>query len=396
MREEITSLELHLDCKSESVVRCRKLRDVGAGMYPCYYTEKDDEILVSTSVTSLIQNLGSFEKNSDFDPPEYLKEKRLLDRTKSKLPDTIQSKIGFLGPYLRDLGLLSSSRWYENQETVDTRIDRLQPFETITPHSINQDFNTTYSLNDPDEFVELSAQYIESFVNDIEEMYPDHQHVIRMGGKDSQLISLVSKETENWHVFSAEPNYPIVRDFLGANNIEVNNIFRHDNVNKESEEEFSRKVIASDLRADPRHLRWYPKLEEIVDRFDGKCIFWCGTEGDTINSYYHVFHEVDDYFGLQFSRAANWQAITHQVTKNYTGAVALSPYHSEKIWENVYRHYNPEMMSPGMDLREDIGRLLLGSSAKWPERNPGPDPYEYSDMKGCHDIYMDYIEMLVE
>jgi hypothetical protein len=392
----LRSIDLHLDYPAGEVVAVDELVDVGAGMYPVYYTRRDGRVLASTSVAELIVDLGTFERDPAFDPPDFLgrsDDGSLLDRLEALLPDALRAPIPpTVAPKLRDLGLLGGEpAWYGTSNTADSRIAVLEPFERVTPDDRVREFEPTYSLDDRNEFVERSAREIRQFVNGIERQYPEHHHVVRVGGRDSQLITLVPKVTDRWHVFSAEPNHGIVDRFLAENGVEVGEFFHHDNANEESREEFRRKVICSDLRVDPRHLRWYPTLERIVDRFDGNCIFWIGTVGEQFNTYYPFYHDSGRFFERHFTRAAKWQGVTHQVTKNYTGAAALSPYHSESIWENLYRVHDPGMMAGAPDLRPAIAAQWYDRDLWWAERNPAPEPYEYDFGEGYHREYFEYI-----
>ena len=390
----MTSLEIHLEGSPRTAYIVDKIIDVGCGMYPIYYVERDTDLLVATSVTDLIFELGDFQQNDAFEPVEYLEEATIGDSLQTLLPAALLEMVpSQLASVLRTVGFLSSVHWDKSSETVDKRIKILQPFECVTPNESFHEFEPTFSLSDPSEFVDRSAVCIQEFVNEIERRFPHHEHIIRMGGKDSQLIALAPKVTNNWSVFSAEPNYPIVERFLKENGININKLYHHDNQNKESYEEFCRKVICSDLRSDPQHLRWYPTLEKIVQSHNGDVIFWGGTEGDTIYSYHADYGNLSgrEYFDLHFNRAANWQSITHQVTKNYTGVPMLSPYHSPTIWTELFCHYDPKMISKGIDLRSDLGERLFGEDVWWPKRNPGPSPYSYDWNASLLSIYVDYI-----
>ncbi|MDX1745262.1 MAG: hypothetical protein R3324_04935 [Halobacteriales archaeon] len=396
--DTLKSIDLHLEYPAGEVVAVDEVVDVGAGIYPVYYYRRDGDVLVSTSVTELVHELGTFERNPDFDPPNFLTKsdhKSFLDRLVPLIPDVVRSPIPpTVAARLRDADLIGGTEdFYASEETADRRISVLRPFERVTATDRTQSFEPTYELDDPEEFVERSAREIQGFVNRIERRYPDREHVIRVGGKDSQLIALAPKlAPENWHVFSAEPNYPLVREFLEQNEVPMGELFRHDNVNEETPEEFRRKVVCGDLRASPRHQRWYPTLEDIVERFDGECVFWIGTAGDAFNRYYTKYHASGNFFGLHLSRASKWVSITHQVTKNYTGAAALSPYHSESIWENLYRIHDPGLMSPGMDLRPEIAAQWYDRDLWWPEENPSPAPYDYDFGEDYHQLYYDYVE----
>lgn len=394
MKDSLRSIDLHLHYDPGEVVETRELVDVACGMYPCYYTVKDQRVLVSTSVTDLIFHLGDFQRNEEFDPPNFIQDEPIVDRLVPSIPNwLIECVPPQIGDLLRSSGMMTSTYWHKEPHTIDRRIKKLQPFDKVTLKGITNEFKPTYSLSDPQVFVKRSADYIQSFINRIEREWPGYHHVARVGGMDSQLILLAPKVSDNWHVFSADPNFDIVHNFIKQNNIDVQRLFHHDNENEESRKELIRKLICSDLQSDPRHLRWYPTLEEIVDEFNGKVIFWCGTEGDTIYSYNTDYQSGTrkKFFDLHQTRAANWQSTTHQVTKNYTGAAALSPYHSEEIWDELYRHYDPDMIKKGVDLRERIGQLLFDNNIIWPDRNPGPKPYQYDINMQPISEYIKYI-----
>ncbi len=395
MEESLRSIDLYLSYPAGKVVKTKQLRDVASGMYLCYYAVVDDEVWASTSVTELVFELGELYENESYDPPDFLSEQPFVERLLPSLPaGLIERTPEFVGQFLRSKGYLSQTYWDESIKTIDRRINKLRPFEQVTPTSSKITFEPTLSLSDPAEFVSQSAKYIMEFVHDIEKQYPDYDHIVRVGGMDSQLILLVPKLCdENWHAFSADPNYSYVEDFVESNNIPIEQLYRHNNKNEESKTELERKLICSDLRSDPRHLRWYPTLERIAEKYDGNVIFWDGTEGDTIYSYHAEYQSNDgvEYFNLHQSRAANWQSVTHQVTKNYTGAAALSPYHSEQIWNKLYRHYDPAMINKGTDLRNDLGKQLAGRPIEWPDKNPGPTPYSYDISFDPKEKYKEYI-----
>lgn len=168
----------------------------------------------------------------------------------------------------------------------------------------------------------------------------------------------------------------------------MNTLFRTDNTNNETVTLLRKKLVCSDLMSDPRHIRWQVDLQTLVRELGGDCILWQGTEADTFNTYFPQFHESDDYFEGHLTRAASWQANFYQTTTNFVGVPVLSAYHSSGIWDDVYRHYDPAMMSRGMDIRPRIGDVLYADDVWWPEANPGPDPYEYN-------IGVDPVELFV-
>jgi len=376
----VTNHELYLRSPEMAVRTVDELRDVNAGMYPAYYMETDDRLRVSTSAAALIASSGAIEPNDSFRPPEWLAAER--KHPIREWGETLlwpYTPLAIKRPYraLRDRVTDDVDHWYPSWETIDRRVHRLRPFETVRNGERTRSFEPTTSLTRT-RLIERSVAELTRFINGVERQFPTHHHVISMGGKDSQLISLVPKVSDRWHVFSAEPNAPLVEEFLDRNDIDVGRRFHHDNENEETPAQLRAKLRSNDLYSNPRHLRWLPKYDDIAERFDGKVIFWNGTEADALYSYHPDFDvSPTEYFELHFSRASSWQGMTHAAVKNYTGAPLLSPYHSESIWENVYRHYDPSVISPGDDLRDDLGERLHGEPVWWPDESPTPDPYTY-------------------
>lgn len=380
-----TSLDLHLAHSPGEVVRTDEISDVGCGMYPCYYVQQDSELWVSTSAVSLIGEMGSLERNPEFDIPDYLKSitgkgsesDTIINEFIAKLPSDLTSHVpSEVGEILRQMRLLSSpsSTWYDSWNTIDTRIFRVRPFETVTPNSTERLFEPTYTLDDPDKLVRKTAKYMKKFVHRIEREYPDREHIIHTGGKDSLLITLVPKKTDNWHIFSAEPNYPLVEEFVERNNIDIKRMIRDDNKNRESTKDLQKKLLSSDLLMDPRHCRWVKKLKELTEEMDSDCIFWNGDGGGEL-----LQHRPDlEYPKTHLTRVPSKQGMYHQTVLNFTQTPLLTPYHSPKIWDDVFAHYEPSMMSDGMDVRPQIGEIFCGNDIWWPDRNPTPDAYQYN------------------
>lgn len=396
MHGELRSIDLHLDEPPGVVVATEQLRDVGCGMYPVYYVRRGGSVLASTSVVELIAHLGDFQENVTFRPPEFLTDdtfQQFVTKYGIPIADRMPSRlVGIVGKGLRSASALEARHSYPTWESIDTRIRKLRPFESVTPQGAKRTFSPGPTVESREELVRETASRMTSFVNGIERAYPDHSHVIMMGGKDSQLIGLVPKVSDDWHVFSSDPNFRHVKRFVGANDLDVGRLYRTDDRNRESESEFRRKLTATDLYSDPRHIRWLPQLETIANEL-GKCIFWQGTEGDVFNRYYPKYHDgsVGHYFESHFTLSTSWQGNYHQTFKNYTGRPLLSPYHSEEIWEELYRRFDPSLMEQGIDLREDIGVRLSDGPVTWPRRNPSPRPYLYDQAMNCRNAYLSTI-----
>jgi hypothetical protein len=213
------------------------------------------------------------------------------------------------------------------------------------------------------------------------------------GGKDSQLILLANKLNDaRWNVFSAAPNTPIVKKWMGDNNIRVKSLYEHDNRNEETDQDLIDKIAAGDLFSNPKHMRWLPTLKKLATSLGGKCFFWAGTMGDALMAS-HIFHRgsLEDFYSTVFSRCVSWQGNSHQVHKNFTGFSCLSPYHSKEIWENIFLNYDYTTLERGVDLRDSIGEKLAGRSVYWSAENPSPSPYVYEKNVDLYKEYVRYI-----
>ena len=399
---KLTSLDLHLKFRAGLVIETDSLEDVGCGIYPAYYMKSGDMLLVSTSAASLIADSGVFELNPDFKPPIFLRDesrrselfRKLRNRVWAIAPGVLSRLFMRFGTDKAPRGASEEGLWYESWETIDKRVQKLRAFEQISPARADIVFHPDYAIRDTKVLVRLGAYYMKKFVHDIENAFPDCEHVVMTGGKDSQLISLIPKlHPDRWHIFSAEPNYPLVSEWIAENNLRVSRIIRHDNRNEESVKDLKKKIYCGDLCSNPRHIRWVFALKKVGDEFAHKCIFWAGTSGDPINRYHSVYHAFsrEHFFDCHMRRAALWQGNYHQVVKNVTGCPLLSPYHSREIWNELYLHLDPSIMTEGMDLRMQIGEELFGKPVRWIAQNPGPEPYRY---KFSVDLYRAYLEQI--
>ncbi|MYL66711.1 hypothetical protein [Halorubrum distributum] len=378
----LNSLEFHLDYPAGKVLEVDQLEDVTGGMNPVYYRRTGDTLRVCSSVARLIQDSGEFYRNPDFNPPEW------FQQTVPGSVSPLHNPITWIQNRFKE----SNPSWYANWQTVDKRIYKLRPHESVTADSSTINFSPNPAISSKAELAERVAGALTAFINRIESEYPDVQHVIFTGGKDSQIIHLVPKLDEsNWHVFSAEPNYGIVMDWLESNDIKFCDSHTADTDNHETLDMLRAKIKASDLYSDPHHLRWLPVLNKIADRYESRVFFWSGTEGDTYLSYHPDYQgETREVFWRQqFSRAPSWQGNTHQVTFNFTGAPQISPYHSPEMWD-VLRDYDPKLISTDDDVRPRIGDIL-SDGVSWPDRNPGPPTLEYETGINSHALYFEQV-----
>jgi len=396
----LSSLELHLRFPAGTVVETLCLEDTACGLYPCYYRVFRERLKVCTSAANLIVDAGSLETNPAFQPREYLLRadvRELFVRGTAAFPRFAKNAAKSLlpAPLLRRL---SKNRfWYESWDTFDTRVRKLKPFECVAAQGANNGFQPDFSLKSADMLVEMVADHLQRFVHHVETAFPDHEHVLMLAGRDSQIVALIPKQRpERWHVFTAAPNRLLVWKWLAWNNVTTGMVFGHDNHNEETPEETARKIVCSDLYSDPRHMRWLPALKRIADGFGGRCIFWAGSAGDALHvgrSFHRRYAHGNpaNFFHIHLTRVPCLVGNYHQVVKNFTGCPLLSPYHSAEIWRAVYIHHGPSVIPAGVDLRPRIGERVAGRQIRWLDENPAPRPYPYFAPFNASEIYLQHL-----
>jgi hypothetical protein len=398
VRQRLTSLEIYLNHPPLHILQCRTVQDVACGIYPCYYMNYGDHLKVASSASALIIDSGVLFRNQNFHPPAYLSDSfnRIALRTLSQnLPKRLKAVLRWLSLQIVHQDPASEERWYSSWETIDRRIHRLRAFEQITANSSSMTFHPDYSLQDAEQLLDRSVDLMKQFVRSVEFAFPEHDHIIQMGGKDSQLISLIPKvRNDHWHIFSAEPNAPLVRQWLEMNKVPFGRFFVHNNGNEENPQDLADKVLCSDLVSDPKQSKWLPMMRQIAAAFDKKCIFWAGTAADAIYSYHTSFHarSEKEYFTLHQTRVSSLQGNYHQTFKNFVGCPLLSPYHSAEFWQDLYCHYTPRLISPATDYRGRLGEKLYGRPLTWLDKNPAPSAYDYAGNVDTLALYLTAIE----
>jgi hypothetical protein len=399
----LTAIQLYTEFPPGSVQVTRRLEDAGSAMYPCYYMKDGPDLKVSTSVVSLILAAGSFELNPAFAPPRFAlhpwKRKAAdLVRRLGRPVDRLVARTRLLRAPLKQLkatvpAAAKTLYWnphnafYDAWETIDQRIRKLGAFETVGTGGVSSGFSSDLSLRSLDELAALACAALQRSVNDIERRFPGKRHVILTGGKDSQLIALIPKvDPGRWLIFSAEPNFPLVKRWVSDNDLPVADVIRHDGKNEETLADFRRKVLCSDLYSNPVHIRYAPTLKRLAAELGDQCIFWVGSMprgAHLFDGHHHRFDRSDParareaFFHSHLVTFPAWQGNLHQTYSNFVGHPFLCPYDLREMWETVYRRLDPLVLAKDVDLRSRIGDQLLGRPVKWPDENPGPTPYSY-------------------
>ena len=189
VREKVTSLDLYLKFQPEQIVETLCLEDVGAGIYPSYYMKYGNKLKVSTSAVSLIIDSGTFQPNHRFRCPDFLKEQHKETDLGFRIARKLNKHFGTPMPKEAD-------SWYVTWETIDKRIKKLKAFQKVTFADSLVSFKPDFILRDNALIIDRSAYHITQFIQGVEKVFPDYNHVVLTSGMDSQLICLTPKLNE--------------------------------------------------------------------------------------------------------------------------------------------------------------------------------------------------------
>lgn len=356
----ISCYDFYLNSEPFEVATANKIIDNTIGMHPCYYALKGGKLRISGSAYALIKDLGGFEQNNN----------------------------------------ISIGRYATSYETHDKRVMRLKAFhaiECIDGKLVDADIFTTTDNLDLNSFIEKEAELLTRHINTIETKYPDAIHIAEVGGKDSQLILLAPKLSKNWHVFSAQPNYPIVKKFIEINNIAIDKTFTSTGDNEYGDTKFiEEKIIVLDGLQFLADYRWGKNHREIIrDNFNGKkVIFWDGDSGNRTNTRLNIIKSgsktTKEFFDFWRLKAPISQGITAQYYKNL-GFIRLDVYSFPQLWKDVLMQCDPIKLM-AKDNRKELGDRIFGKTVKWIEENPGPPAWQKQLEYDVKKIYYEHVK----
>lgn len=241
------------------------------------------------------------------------------------------------------------------------------------------------------EYAERIAEAMRLDVSAIENRYPDYQHVVMCGGKDSLNILLLPWKTK-LIVLSAAPNYPLVESFVLRNGLPHSVVELKDQDTSTLQAEILYNACFTNLE----HCRWTGELKAFVDGYGGKAIVWKGQMADAFTTpnwrtYAHSTNVIAQYYkkhieGLvrrqspadlqrrslhaSWHRGAMWQGAHMSLLRSVCGALFLSAYHGEamtKVFSEV--DFTAAVKD---DVRPLVGGILHGSPVSYPDTNPRP------------------------
>lgn len=284
--------------------------------------------------------------------------------------------------------------YYSGNDTIDVQIERVGRPPALLPGKP--------LCTSPDEYARSWAKAMQQDITDQEARNPSCVNVILAGGKDSLNLLLLNWKNPTF-VVSAEPNTPLVREFVNRNELNIDVLELTD---PHEEDVLTREILESACRADLCHYRWGAHLRRISIEHDKKVIFWKGQIADALTTPYwktltHPSHGIRTFahkvyarldglfpqfiqktvadqllvpnlFETLWHRCAMFQGSHMGVIRALTDCLVLSAYHGPRvseIWQKV--HYVEAVQS---DIRPQIGAYLHGAPVWYPTSNPSPLP----------------------
>ncbi len=283
--------------------------------------------------------------------------------------------------------------YYSGWGSVDRRIRRVGGPLVHAPGSEG-------ALRDPDELAGALAGALRADLAAAEARNPEMAPVVLVGGRDSMNLLLLPWRTPPL-VVSAEPNFPLVREFVRRNGLGLE-VRRLDDPRDEAV--LDREILENACRADLRHYRWGAHLCALARELEGRAVFWKGQVADALTTPYwktlchpprgpvatgqKVYARLDRFvpgalrrrvarsylepklLRTLWIRCAMFQGSHMGLIRGLTGALVLSAYHGPavvRLWQRV----RFEEAVP-CDIRPRVGRALLGREVCYPEANPSP------------------------
>lgn len=295
----------------------------------------------------------------------------------------------------------SGSDVAEPQPTIDSEIQRLgQPIPFV------QD------ISDRNTFCELLAEAINEDIRSICDRNPGKMNVVLCGGKDSLNI-LLADWREPVIALSAEPNFPLVKRFVEQNQLGIE-VLRLDDP-EPSSTGFLREIAEASCLVDLAHWKWTEHLRIFSEEHNGQVVFWKGQMADALLTDYwrsytsrtggfyqfsrKTYRKLAKYFPIAtdaifashaiadversiWLRGAVGQGAHLGFLRSICDALFTSAYHGPRT-AKVMKRINLRVLAT-KDLRDDIGRTLLGRPVLYPETNPAPPASSFR--RGARDV----------
>lgn len=256
-------------------------------------------------------------------------------------------------------------------------------------------------INSHDDFIRKLTSALQADVDRIEAANPGKKNFVLCGGKDS-LNTLLLRWSNGVVAVSAQPNFPLVRDFVERNGLDIEVVELEDRDHATMQH---REVAEGFGRFDLAHFRWGVHLAQIAKDNDYQIVYWIGAMADALlTPYWQIYSDkktkahkrfrqfcqkciqwnmfpvdrmlYDAFLVPQLSRTlwnrgAAWQGgcVAHE--RAITNCLTLSSYHGPETTKVLYAA-NFLRLTRSQDVRDAMGHALHGKPVHYPTKNPGP------------------------
>lgn len=252
---------------------------------------------------------------------------------------------------------------------------------------------------DPAAFADLMAAAMQADVTEVERRNPGKTNIIMCGGKDSLNLLLLTW-TNPTIVYSAAPNFQLVRQFVVDNRLDLE---VRELLDPPDSSLLSREVLEAFGMVNLVNWRWASHLREIARGLDHQAVFWKGQFADAVMTDYwrsytagffkprktlkkvyrrvarflpDVVTAIPDRLTLLDFRRAIWergavlQGAHMGALRSITDCLFVSGYHGPRTSQTWLAADLP--MLTRTDMRPAIGHLLAGRPVLYPAQNPAP------------------------
>jgi hypothetical protein len=273
---------------------------------------------------------------------------------------------------------------------IDRDIQRLGGPPDMTP-----------AIRDRDVFVEAMAEAMQADWTEVEAANPGKVNVVLCGGRDS-LNLLLLKSVNPVVAYSAEPNCPLVREFVARNGLDIP---VHRLEDRDEPALRDREIVEACGLIDLQHWRWTAHLAKIAAEHGHRAVFWKGQLADAFLTDYwrsYTAHPSRTYGYLKrgyrkaarrwpalalpaldravlrdfrrslWLRGASMQGSHMGFLRSITDCLFVSGYHGPRTARVWLSGDYPALT--GEDMRPAIGARLAGRAVAYPGENPAPSP----------------------
>lgn len=254
-------------------------------------------------------------------------------------------------------------------------------------------------IRDEDSYCKEIAKALRRDIAQAETNHPGYTNLVMCGGKDSMNLLLLPWKNPVI-ALSAEPNYPLVCEFVRQNELDIEVQLLEDHIDENYLDE---EIAELCCRMDGNHWRWTKHLNEISEHYSKRVIIWKGQLGDLYMTsdwmifmrphfqpkffFCRVFKKIAPFLPVSWAGfighyilpgfvRALWmkssiaQGCHNGFIRSLTDTLVLSAYHGKSVTDVIKNSDLPRVVR--RDVRPKIGRLLLGRSVLYPKTNPSP------------------------